>query len=139
MEIREGDNCVTIEVVERVPSHLPTAGDIELSLKVNSEKFSGQSIVWIGSPDFATFLVQLRQLEAKRQGEAVIEGLSPENIRFRLRAIDRRGHMAVDGMIAKLAHMGNPYRHSMEFGFEFDPTLLPKVLAGFEELAKSPG
>ena len=84
---------------------------------------------------------QLRELEAKRQGEAAIEGLSPGEFRLRLWSVDRRGHMAVGGLVTKLVHKGegSPYRHSVEFGFEFDPTLLPKVLAGFQEITERGG
>lgn len=82
------------------------------------------------------FLTQLRELEMRRQGEAVIEGLSPEEFRLRFWSINRRGHMAVEGLIAKWIHKGEavPYRHALEFGFEFDSTVLPKVLVDFQAI-----
>ena len=141
MEIREGQNCVTIEPVDRVPADLPSAGDVELSVEVASEQFSGHGFAWIAAPAMAAFLNQLRDLEARRQGEATIEGLSQGEFRLRLWSVDRRGHMAVGGLVTKRIHKGegSPYRHAVEFGFEFDPTLLPKVLAGFQAIAESGG
>jgi hypothetical protein len=137
MEIREGDNCVTIEPVDRVPADLPSTGDVELSVEVSSQQFRGQGFAWIAAPALAAFLNQLRELERHRQGEATVDGLSPGEFRLRIRSVNRRGHVAVEGFVTKHVHQGegSPYRHTVEFGFEFDPTLLPRVLAGFQEIA----
>jgi hypothetical protein len=141
MEIREGQNCVTIEPVDRVPVDLPSASDVELSVEVCSEQFSGHGFAWVAAPALAAFLVQLRELEARRQGEAMVEGLSPGEFRLRLWSVDRRGHVAVGGVVTKLIHKGeaSPYRHTVEFGFEFDPSWLPRVLAGFQAIAEGRG
>src|SRR5262245_40420460 len=141
MEIREGHNCVAIEPVDRVPPDLPSAGDVELSVEVASEQFNGHGFAWIAAPALAFFLVQLRELETRRQGETTIEGLSPNEFRLRIWSVDRRGHMAVGGMVTERIHKGEggPYRHALEFGFEFDPILLPKVLAGFQAIAEGRG
>lgn len=78
-------------------------------------------------------------------GARLAEGLCPraERTEFRLRlwAVDRRGHMAVGGSVTQRVHKGegSPYRHAVEFGFEFDPTLLPGVLAGFQAIAEGRG
>jgi hypothetical protein len=141
MEIREGHNCVTIEPVDRVPADLPSAGDVKLCVEIASEQFSGHGFAWLAAPALAAFLVQLRELEKRRQGEAMVAGLSPEEFRLRVWSVDRRGHMAVGGMVTKRIHKGegSPYRHALEFGFEFDPTLLPRVLAGFQAIAEGCG
>jgi hypothetical protein len=141
MEIREGQNCVTIESVDRVPTGLPSAGDVELSVEVASEQFTGHGFAWVAAPALAAFLARLRELETRRQGEATIEGLSAEEFRLRLWSVDRRGHMAVGGLVTKRVHKGDgsPHRHAVEFGFEFDPTLLPRVLAGFQAIAEGRG
>jgi hypothetical protein len=141
MEIREGTNCVTIEPVDRVPAHLPSAGDVELSVEVASEQFSGHGFAWVAAPALAAFLAELRELEASPQGTATIEGLSPEEFRLCLWSDDCRGHLAVGGLVTTRVYKGEggPYRHAVEFGFEFDPTLLPRVLAGFEAIAEGRG
>ena len=138
MEIREGQNCVTIEPVDRVPADLPSAGDVEFLVEVASEQFSGHGFAWVAAPALTVFLAQLRELEETRQGEATIEGMSPEEFRLRIRSVDRRGHMAVGGLVTKRVHKGegSPYRHAVEFGFEVDPTLLPRMLAGFQAIAE---
>ncbi len=141
MEIREGHNCVTIEPVDRVPAGLPSACDVKLCVEVASEQFSGHGFAWVAAPALAAFLVQLRELESRRRGEVLIEGLSPEEFRLRIWSVDRRGRLAVGGMVTTRIHKGQagPYRHALEFGFEFDPTRLPGVLAGFQAIAEGRG
>jgi hypothetical protein len=141
MIIREGDDWVEIEAVDRVPDNLPSAGDVELSVAVSSAGFAGQGSAWVAAPALAAFLVEFRDLEARRQGAATLEGLSPEQFRLRIWSVNRRGHVAVGGLVAKHIHRGEggPYRHQVEFGFEFDATLLPKLLSGFQAIANSGG
>jgi hypothetical protein len=141
MEIREGHNCVIIEPVDRVPADVPSAGDVELSLEVASEQLIGHGFAWVAAPALAAFLAQLRELERRRQGEATIDGLSPGEFRLRVWSVDRKGHMAVGGLVTKRVHKGEggSYRHAVELGFEFDPTLLPSVLAGFQAIAEGRG
>jgi len=46
--------------------------------------------------------------------------------------------MAIGGRLTKLVYRGEagPYDHAVEFGFEFDPTLLPKVLSEFRAIVE---
>jgi hypothetical protein len=141
MEIRELGNCVTIEPVDRVRVGTRSAGDVELSVEVSSQQFSGCGFAWVAASAFATFVGQLRELEKRRQGEATLVGLSPEEFRLRIWSVDRRGHLAVGGLVTKRVHLGQagPYDHALEFGFEFDPTLLPRVLVDFQAIAEGRG
>jgi hypothetical protein len=101
MTIRDGNNWIEIEIVDRVPSDLPTPGDVELSVAVSSSNFSGQGFTWVESQTFAVFLQQLRELELSRQGSAELEGMSPGEFCLRIASINRRGHMAVIGEVSK--------------------------------------
>jgi hypothetical protein len=141
MEIREGDNCVKIEPVDYVLKSSSAAGDVELSVEVSSDQFSGQGFAWVAVPTLASFLAQLSELESRRQGAASMEGMSPEDFRLRIWSVNHRGHLAIGGCVSKRVYRGEgcPYRHTIEFGFEFDPTLLPKVLAGFQAIAEGRG
>jgi hypothetical protein len=137
MQIREGSNSIEIVAVRRVPQHLPSAGDTELSVLVSANGFGGRGTVWVGAPRLAAFAVQLQELEDQRQGTATLEGIAREEFQLRIRSIDRQGHFAVSGKLAcqVYADQRGPYLHAVEFGFEFDPTQLPQVLSGFRELA----
>jgi hypothetical protein len=135
--IRDDNNWVEIEAVDRVASRLPTPGDVEVSVAVCSEKFAGQGFAWLDAGRLATFLKELEELERVRHGAAEIQAMSADDFRLRIWSVDRRGHIAIGGMVSKIIRRGEagPYRHTLEFGFEFDPTLLPRILVGFREIA----
>jgi hypothetical protein len=136
MIIREGNNYVEMEVVDRVPPKLPSSGDVELSVEISSSGFTGQGFAWIAVSELTVFVTQLRQLEERRQGTATLHGMSPETFELCLHSIDRKGHMAVTGFITTQVRrtQGISYRHVVEFGFEFDPTLLLNLLSGFQKM-----
>jgi hypothetical protein len=119
---------------------LPSAGDTEVSIVVSSSGFSGRGTTWVHASSLAAFVAQLRELEGQRQGEAKLEGISREEFHLRIRSIDRQGHFAVSGRLAcqVYADQRGPYLHTVEFGFEFDPTQLPDVLSGLHALAGDP-
>jgi len=134
MEIYEASEHVVIEAVDR---GLSSSGDVELSISVCSEAFTGQGFAWVEGTRLAAFVAELRELERRRQGTVKLEGMSPEEFHLRIWSVDRWGHVAVGGRGAKDVFLGQhgPYRHAVEFGFEFDPSLLPKVLSAFQEIA----
>ena len=134
MLLKDSENYIEIEFVDRVPEGLPTPGDTELSVKVCSDGFCGQTLVWTSADCLANFLNELTELEKRRQGVAALKGLIGEaEFLLRVRSVDRRGHMVIEGRLTKYIYRGEggPYHHVMEFGFEFDPTLLPKLLIEF--------
>src|SRR5580658_6549178 len=101
MEIRQGDNCIILELVDRESPSLPSVGDVNLLVEVSSEGFRGQDTIWVSAPDLAAFLARLHALEEKRRGEAVVEGMSPETFRLSIQSVGNRGHMSVGGFLAK--------------------------------------
>src|ERR1051325_9160456 len=113
MVIREGDNSIEFEVVDRVAAHLPTPGDVEFCVAIESNQFRGHGFAWVNAPTLTAFLEQLRELESCRRGSAAMEGMSPGVFRLRIWSIDRRGHIAIAGMIARDINKGEagPYRH----------------------------
>jgi len=138
MVIREGDDWVDIEAVDYVQKDVPRGGDVELSVEVSSSRFTGRGFAWVDGRELATFIGSLEQLEQRRHGEAELGGLSPGDFRLRIWSVNRRGHIAIGGRIT--AHVRGetfPFQHSVEFGFEFDPTQLPAVLQGFRAIAEN--
>ncbi|NJL22632.1 MAG: hypothetical protein HC895_20355 [Leptolyngbyaceae cyanobacterium SM1_3_5] len=49
-------------------------------------------------------------------------------------AIDRLGHLALSGRLQRYGS-GIEQVHSVEFGFQFNPDLLPKIARNFEAIA----
>lgn len=124
MLIREGENSIEIAVTERAPAHLPSFGDAKLVIEVRSHGFTGAGGAWIDVGQMRMFLGQLRELENRRQGSADLESMSPGQFRLRLFAVDRAGHMAVNGRLSRTGQ-------ELGFSFEFGPDLLPEIVAEF--------
>ena len=140
MIIGEGNDFIEILATERIPGHLPRPGDARLAVSVSSGGFNGEGSCWVEAPRLAAFVGQLQELEASRQGAVEIESISPGRFKLRIWSVDRRGHIAVAGRITHQAYSGKggPYPHALEFGFEFDPTLLPQMISGFQAIAEGP-
>jgi hypothetical protein len=126
--IRKGPNFIELVPTDRVPDDLPTAGDIQVSVTVQSQGFTGSGSAWIEAPKLHTFVSQLRELETSRHGTAEVESMSSGQFRLRLFSTDSLGHMALAGRLSRS-------EHALEFRFEFDPGLLPEVAQRFEAIA----
>jgi hypothetical protein len=74
--IREGPNSLEIAAVDHIPPHLPSAGDVKLSIAVSSSGFTGRAFAWVAADHLAVFLTQLRDLKEHRSGSAELVGLS---------------------------------------------------------------
>ena len=134
--IQHNDGFVRIELVGREGNESPCAGDVSVHVTAASHGFTGENrMVGLAAPDLAGFVEQLAQLEIHRQGEATLASTDPRELRLRLRSIDSLGHMAVDGEVMRHVVVAGCFSpHSVAFEFEFDPTTLPAVLAGFQRL-----
>jgi hypothetical protein len=127
--IREGLNFIELVPIDRVPDGLPTAGDVQLSVTVQSQGFTGSGSAWIEARKLRAFVSQLRELETSRRGTAEIESMSPGQFRLRLFSTDSLGHMALAGRISR-------GEHALDFRFEFDPGLLPEIAQRFEVITE---
>ena len=102
-------------------------GDVLVIARVRCLGFAGETDAWVARPAWDAFLGALAALERGRQGEAVLEGMSPDELRLRVHAIDRAGHLAAEGFLG-VRGVRNELR--LEFSaIEFDPTQLPALVA----------
>jgi hypothetical protein len=129
MVTREATNSVEIVATERVPDHLPSAGDVRLAISVQSQGFVGVGSGWVEAPRLREFIAQLRELEAQRKGSAEMESISPVQFWLRMLATDRAGHVTLAGRLAR-------GEQNVEFSFGFCPSLLPGVVAAFDAIAE---
>lgn len=137
MVVEGDDSRLTIEVQDRgtTPND---EGDLKLSVSLLAHDFSGATSTWVSGDALRTFIQELAGLESSRKGAAALESMSPGELAIRLSAITNRGHLAVTGRVARRVRgrEGGPYSHSVEFGFEIEPTELPAIVAAFRSLGR---
>jgi hypothetical protein len=107
-------------------SGTPCESDILLNVTVEVSSYSAADQSWVTAGEWDRFLTELKTLDERRRGRAVVEGASRYDLRLEFYSSDSAGHMAVKG------HLGwhKPDGHVLElrFGFSFEPDLLPSVV-----------
>ena len=130
----EGDKAfVELERAEVGPLGTPGDGDLVLNVTVRVYGYSAADQSWVVGGDWERFLSDLRALEARRQGSAVVEGASPDDLRLEILSTDSLGHLAIRGHIGWRGPTGHDLR--LTFGFDFEPDRVPKLLVDLEALA----
>lgn len=112
-------------------------GDVRISVRARLKEFSGAADAWILRETWRDFLAQLTQLERERTGDAQLASISPGELRLRIFALDRAGHMAAEGeLTASFLASHEPRLTSLKFGaIEFDPSALPSLLRELQSAA----
>ena len=128
--ILQGEQSSVEIAVAHVEEPVPGAsagGDVLVIARVRCLGFTGETDAWVPRPAWQAFVRALVELERRRQGEAVLEGVSPGELRLRFHAVDRAGHLAVEGTIG-VRGVANELR--LDFSpIPFDPTQLPALVA----------
>lgn len=129
MKIQNQENYLEIEIAAEDSKHLPSYGDAHISLTVFSNGFSGKNDLWVQNESLESFCRSLKELEIKRTGEAQIKSISPYELYLKIMSTDSLGHMAVIGKTGYVVtNSRGGYWHSVEFGFDFDPSILIKIV-----------
>jgi hypothetical protein len=122
------DDFVEIDLATQETADLPSRGDGYLTVRVSSNGFTGHNDLWVLAAALRSFCQSLVALERDRQGEAVLESVSPDELRIVVRSVDSRGHMAVEGSTGyRVQRLNSQPWHSVAFGFEFDPSQLERA------------
>ncbi len=124
------EDFVEIDLATQETADLPSRGDAYLTIRVSSAGFAGHNDLWVPAAVLRSFCQSLIALERDRHGEAVLESISPNELRIVIRSVDSRGHMLVEGATGYEVQRENsrPW-HSVAFGFEFDPSQLVRVVS----------
>ncbi len=129
IRFHDQDNFVELDLVQEEGATLPSRGDAYVTLRVSSAGFSGHNDLWVFSQSLSSFCLSLVSLERDRRGEAVLESISPGELSLRIRSVDRAGHMAIEGKTGyPVQREHGLIEHSVQFGFEFDPSQLLKAV-----------
>jgi hypothetical protein len=108
------------------------AYDLLLVVCTRFHGFAAETEAWVKRPAWMGFTQDLIVLEQRRQGEAKLDSVSPEELAIVIRSIDRAGHMGCEGM---LGVRGYGYNASLQFSvLVFDPSQLPAFVYGAREI-----
>ena len=108
----------------------PSDEDVLLNVTVQASSYSAADQIWMVKSDWDRFLGELRTLEKRRQGRAVLEGASPQDLRLEFFSTDSAGHMAVQGQVRRMTN--ERFDLQLQFGFAFEPDELPRLLRELE-------
>ena len=100
--------------------------DVRLLVRVQFRGFSAEIETWVLRVAWLGFAQHLGVLEERRQGEAKLEGMSPDELSITIRSTDRAGHMGVEGTVGARSYN---YAASLQIGvLVFDPSQLPALV-----------
>jgi hypothetical protein len=125
LRFEDHEDFVEIALASKDTGDFRSTGDTYLTIRISSHGFVGENQVWVLGPILRSFCQSLIALEHNRQGEAILGSISPGELRLSIRSIDHRGHMSIEGITGyEVQRENSKARHSIEFGFEFDPSQL---------------
>ena len=121
----QGENYFKLEVLPEENESLQSYGDAYVTVAISSNGYRGHNDLWVSAGSLRSFCRALVALEASRRGAAELESISPDELTLKVHSVTSRGHVAVSGKTGYLVqHESGGFWHSVEFGFEFDPSQL---------------
>jgi len=111
----------------------PADEDLLLNVTIVVGGYSAADQAWVVADDWRGFMREIRSLETTRQGQATLNGASPQDIQLVFRATDAAGHMAVSGLVGWNSPDG--FYQKCEFGFAFDAGMLSNLVRELSALA----
>ena len=108
-----------------------------VSLDLKTKEVSGKlDRLWIGEDEVSRFLRQLKTLDETRKEAATLKSMSPEEFTLSLFPLDSLGHIGLKATIRGRAYRknGKLFDFAVEGAFEIDPSSIPQILDGFEEI-----
>ena len=128
-------NSIEIIKLESVYESYPSYR-IELKIDTQKVKATHDNFTWVSLSDIETFLSQLEYLDKYRNQEAVLESMSPGEMRLIFKPLDPLGHLLVKLEIGKADNINHEYSYSVSVEFRIDPTALPYIKQDFITLTR---
>jgi hypothetical protein len=102
-------------------------GDAYIAVSINSRGFTGKTDLYILEEEFRGFCKSFVDLQKTLKGEATLKSISPNELELVIKPYDALGHFSVAGKIGHHFYTTYGYNwHSVEFGFEINPSELDK-------------
>jgi hypothetical protein len=130
LRLENVEDFVEVGLVSQETDDLPSRGDVYVTIRISSAGFTGHNDLWVLASVFRCFCKSLVELERDRRGEAVLESISPNELRLLVRSVDSSGYVAVEGFPGyEVLRDHSHYWHSVNFGFGFDPSQLVRTVS----------
>lgn len=112
--------------IESVKENYPSY-QVQIEIDTENIKATFNNYIWLSEVDIRKFLIDLDALDKSRTGQAVLESMSPGEMKLMFQAIDRLGHLSVMLYCNKEDRVDKDYSHAIKVEFQIDPTSLPIV------------
>jgi hypothetical protein len=120
----------TGDVLELETRSTPGDADLALTVRVSCDGFLGETHTWVERHDWFAFVQALTILEERRSRDANAQSVSPGELNLTVRALDRLGHMGIEGLIGRREFDRKVTLHFSVFSFE------PSQLVAFTREAR---
>ena len=139
MKIGNDNEYIRLEKLERIPDGLPCAGDVNLSVSLTFQEFSGSySGIWLEAPEVDKFIQQLEALYNDRKGSAKIISMSPEAFVLEIRSSDDSGYMEIEAQLHRYQYSGGSiyWPVYLRGGFEVQPEAISQIVSCFASFTR---
>ncbi|QFT12986.1 hypothetical protein [Vibrio sp. THAF190c] len=136
MKIGTKEEYIELEELERNPEGSPCAGDVNVSVALALQAFSGSHDgIWFELPEIERFIAELETLDEKRNGNAKISSMSPEEFVLEIRSSDALRHMEIEVQLHRYQYSGPKYWPiHLNGGFETQPETIRQLISCFKSL-----
>lgn len=139
MLISDGLDYLELTVTHRGPPGAQDAGDTAFGVRVRVHSmdtvFTGETTCYVRLGALVEFAQQLKILEERRQGSAVLDSANPGELVLDIRSVDRMGHIAAVGQVGHWCCWSEREPQWSAIGFSIGVSDLPKLLREFSALA----
>jgi hypothetical protein len=122
-------------ILESVKEHYPTH-KIKIVVETENIQTNFNNYIWLSEADMEQFLVELEALDKNRTGQAILESMSPGELKLTFRAIDSLGHLSAALQYKKEDVIDKDYSYELMVEFQIDPTALPYLRIQILEMIK---
>jgi hypothetical protein len=118
-----------------VQGHYP-GYQIEIRVETENIQTHFKNHTWLSDVDIEKFLIEIETLDKYRTGQAVLESMSPGELKLIFQPIDSQGHLSVVLHIKKEDRINKDYSYEIKVEFQIDPTSIAAVRKELLELTK---
>ena len=112
--------------IESVKEHYPSHR-VQIEIETENIKADLNNFIWLSDSDIEKFLVELDALDKSRKGQAVLESMTPGEMKLIFRPIDTLGHLSVSLQFIKEDRANSDYSYDVKVEFQIEPTSLTTV------------